>query len=169
MSRIAHAYRSRPTVKERHWWVGVIVPLAVIIWFLDGPYQRFKDARDAGMADWVAAPPDAPIIIVHDFRGPDGKPLLTYTPCARRTVRGEWTARTELQISAGEFVHGRTAKGSGSYGECVPRLRTWDWLFEGSDIPVPRVPYRICVFYDLDTPSGVHQQTKTHCSERVEP
>lgn len=165
--RTVQAFHGRPLFRERTWWIFIIGPLALIIWVLDGPWQRYLDGKDVDGPDWLTAE-----IRILDGNGPDGKPYFEYQPCAHRSLTNEttWSARLEIRRGNGAVVWLPGAKGNGSYDQfCTMNMRTWGWMFDGADVPVPNREYRFCVFYDAVTPSGVHQKTEHYCSQWVQP
>lgn len=134
------------------------VVLAIIILLGVDPAARIYD-RHLKPRPWISAT----ITLVPTV---GAKPNVRYAVHSRSYVSGRWRAWVETE--SGVRVCGGTGTGSYSARHETPRMWGWNaWL--GADCAEPPVPYRLCVSYDVSTPSGVPGDFGPSCSAIHDP
>ncbi len=143
-------------VRIQWWWI--IVALWAGILGLD-PILKFYD-ENLRPQPWLTAE-------IEIQPTPDGRPRIMYAVEARVDVRGEWKA---WLTSDGGFRLCDGGTGRGTYSDSSEGPRSWawaDWL--GRDCAVPNIPFRACVFYDVQTPHGARGHFGPFCSPLFDP
>lgn len=104
------------------------------------------------------------------------EPTILYDADATQPVKGEWIASIFTVAPNGVETRIASRRGNGAYTDRIDETRIWTWeaFFDnelGVDVPpVPEVPFRVCVRYDVySSDSEVHDETPNFCSEIYEP
>lgn len=136
--------------------LGVVAALLILVGA--DPAARFYD-RNIKPRPWLYA--DVEIVPVVGSR-----PRVRYAVHAKSYVAGDWRAWVEVEPA----VRICGGSGSGTYSERTGKPRLWGWqAWLGRDCSEPAIPYRLCVSYDVRTPSGVPGDFGPDCSAFHDP
>ncbi len=135
---------------------GVVVALCILVG-LDPAIRLFEEY--ASRRPWLTP-------VVQVLPAQDGTPDILYKANARFPVSGVW--RTYV-----EDANGQRLCNGGSTGHYRPNddpPRVWDWAtWLGADCAVPTVPFRVCVFYSVESEHGAKDTTDPVCSALYDP
>lgn len=125
------------------------------------PWLRYYDDH-LRPRPWIAAE-----VAIVPVAGAD-RPSVMYRTHTNGYIKARWVAYVERLIG-NKFVRSCGSDGRGSY-KPNGAMKGWDWAdWLGRDCSVPLTPYRLCVFYDAETPRGATAQFGPFCSAVHDP